>query len=324
MHAEAVGLTKYLLIDNVNPSGTVSLPGLTIIDQTPFCSSCMIDTTGTTRTVTFDGCRLDFGDPQNTVPVFGTTAGAATKLLASGEIKWLSSKNLDFSNGIFNGVVECKDSTAITTHVLSMYDELRRPDGVNATGYRHKNFLLTDGSYTFPPGLARPGFVSGRYYGGLRTNSMATFALSANILYCGAPIYIGKRQAFTAIGIYITAGTAGNIRFGLYKADGTGGQPGTLLLDAGAMAQSIAAQNDIAIAQTLEQGWYWPALVIDVACTVNAIGSGDVSGFFSGYTDGNIESSRLTVAHTYGALPTPFGTVSYSTASSQPNILLKV
>jgi hypothetical protein len=262
--------------------------------------------------------------------IFNTTAntmaGSATKILASGRIIWPSSKTLDISNGTFDGIIETKDATTITATALSSFIESRRPNGVADTGFNHRNLLLSDGAYTFAPGLARPGFASGRYYGGLKTNSLATFALSANVLYCSAqPLYIGKRQAFTGIGIWPTvAGRTVNARFGIYKADGTGRIPSTLVLNAGAMVLTAAAQIDVATTQTLEQGWYWLAMVVDAACTVNAIGSSDASGFFTGWGSGNVESPRITKSHTYGALPSPFGAVTYTDTSSAPHLLLKV
>lgn len=128
IHIEASTVTKLLVVDNVNPAANIVFSGFKYVDHQPFATSCLIDTTGTTRTVLFDCFELDIGDPFNTIPVFGSTAVDAFKLLVSGTIKWASAKVLNLANCYFNGIIYCRSNTTFT-HTLGTYQIIRRPDG---------------------------------------------------------------------------------------------------------------------------------------------------------------------------------------------------
>lgn len=181
------------------------------------------------------------------------------------------------------------------------------------------NSNSTNGIDYFPAGPANNGYISGRYYGPFKAAAFsAASSFAPNVLYT-APMYISKRQAFTAIGLYIATGT--NVRFGIFGS--VNGQPVSLALDAGAKVISAGAQNDVAISITFDPGWVFPACVFDATATANAIASVGPQSHVLGYTDGNTESGRIQVAHTYGALPSPFGTPVYS-ATAMPFLLLKV
>lgn len=144
LHAETTAHTKYLTIDNVNPSSDFTIRGLTIRDHNPQSSVCMIDLTGTTRVVRLDDCDLDFGAPQSAVPVFGTTGGAS-KLLASGKINWSSPLNLDISGGYFNGEVHTENGTVIA-HTLGSYEVMRRPTAAAQRVRQVKGILQVAGT----------------------------------------------------------------------------------------------------------------------------------------------------------------------------------
>lgn len=145
MHVETTGSTKYLLIDNVNPSSSVNLFGLQIRDHNPQCSVCMIDVTGATRSVLLYGCDLDFGDPSNTVPVFGSTAADASKILFDGIIKWPSSKTISIANGYVNGTIETQSGTTVT-NTVGTYNILRSPSSAGVRVQQLKGILQVAGT----------------------------------------------------------------------------------------------------------------------------------------------------------------------------------
>lgn len=133
MHAEASTVGRYLVVDNVNPTGAVTFSGLKIVDHQPFVTDCLIDFTGATQNVLFDCLELDIGEPQNTVPIFGDGAGVGViKALCEGTIKWASSKTLNLANCAFNGLIFTKDTNSIT-HTVGAYSIIRRA----ATGARY-------------------------------------------------------------------------------------------------------------------------------------------------------------------------------------------
>lgn len=138
MHVEASTVARYLVVDNVNPTGSITFSGLKMTDHQPFTTDCLIDLTGATQNVLFDCMELDIGDPFNSIPIFGDGAGAGViKALCEGSIKWASSKTLDLSNCAFNGLIFTKDTNAIT-HTFGAYSIIRRA----ATGAR---FIETKG-----------------------------------------------------------------------------------------------------------------------------------------------------------------------------------
>lgn len=164
----------------------------------------------------------------------------------------------------------------------------------------------------------RNAYTSGRYYGPFTVGGYTAKPINANILYA-VRIPIFKRQAFTAIGAWFTAGASNAVRFGLFSD--SSGLPGALLLDAGAMTIVNAAQNDVAITQTLDADYIWAALVTNASATVNAASN---SGFEYGASNCNGASPWITGSHTYGALPGTFPTPSYTDGNTSPFIALKV
>ena len=149
--------------------------------------------------------------------------------------------------------------------------------------------------------------ASGRLYATpLAAGTATTVAMAANKLY-SVPFLVWKPTTYTVIGLEMTSATAGNFRLGIYN-DGGSDAPGTLKLDAGAVALGSAAGfKSIAISQLLNPGWYHLAVVSDAAPTVRASTAANCLQW-RGFTSGTDVTTKLiySVAFTYAALPDPF------------------
>lgn len=122
---------------------------------------------------------------------------------------------------------------------------------------------VTEGWYSLPTQLQH---WSTRYYSGPTLSySTSTAAIVANQLY-GLPFVVPKHGTYDRIAIHVTVGVAGNCRIGIYKDNN--GYPGALILDSGLLAVGVAGAVEGVIAQVLPAGWYWLALVCEVAPTV--------------------------------------------------------
>ncbi len=160
--------------------------------------------------------------------------------------------------------------------------------------------------------LGRGGHRSGRFYGVTTVRENSTKALSANTLYL-VPLLIPQRQAYNAIGVYPTVAVGVNARMGIYSD--TGGYSGSLLLDAGAMALTASAQNNVSFTRTIEAGAYFAAIVTDAACTLTAPGA-SLHAYLHGLINLNSTAPLLSVSHTYGALPVSFSSPTITESST--------
>lgn len=69
------------------------------------------------------------------------------------------------------------------------------------------------------------------------------------------------------VGTAVVGGTTPTLRLGIYADDGTGGGPGTLVLDAGNVVITATGIQTITISQTLAAGRYWLAGAYTFAAT---------------------------------------------------------
>ncbi len=93
--------------------------------------------------------------------------------------------------------------------------------------------------------------------------STLSATLTANTLYC-VPFNITLSTTFSKIGMKIGTTAAKNIRLGIYDATGTGGYPGSLVLDAGTITANSLGEQTISISQLL-YGNYWMVFISDGA-----------------------------------------------------------
>jgi hypothetical protein len=138
--------------------------------------------------------------------------------------------------------------------------------------------------------------------------SVTATACSANTMYA-SPIYFGKAVTVLEIGIKVTTGAAGSIRFGIYSDDGTI-KPGALVSDCGTSACTNAGSKTVTglsvslLANTL----YWLVIVSDVAPSVQR--SNDSYSWFplgGSACDKADTRGAWQRAFNYAALPDPWG-----------------
>lgn len=201
--------------------------------------------------------------------------------------------------------------------------------GSNLTAARTITVTLPDAATALNlinPPRGMHGYITNRYYAGEFSTPQTTntLAISSNTLY--AMLFpVGMRTTFTRIAIDVTATAVGNARLGIYAADGTGGVPGTLVLDAGTVSvDTSTGVKQVTISQTLDPGFYWTTVVSDVTPTLRAILNTNGPYVASvGVAAPGTGDTQYSIAHTYGALPTPFGSGSWA-AANIPMVMLRV
>ena len=148
---------------------------------------------------------------------------------------------------------------------------------------------------------------TGQYFVPGHTSLDASKAISANTLYAHI-IFLPRPMTFDTIKIATASGSAGNLRMGIYNADGTNLYPGTLKLDIGTVDTTATEQDELVISGdvSLDAGLWWLAMVADATPTLRALGRGawaplgildsDIRYFYAGWTS----------SFSYAALPDPF------------------
>jgi hypothetical protein len=108
-----------------------------------------------------------------------------------------------------------------------------------------------------------------------------------------------------------TAQTSAQLRIGMYAPDADG-MPGALLVDSGILDASTTGTKTSAISGNLELKGpqaYWAAVVADVASVaLKGRGSGSSLPVYLTGPSGTQARNWVSVSHTFGALPDPFGT----------------
>lgn len=164
--------------------------------------------------------------------------------------------------------------------------------------------------------------VPGQYFQSTFSEQFSTAdaTLTADRLYC-MPFVVARAMTFDRIAIKVDTLAAGaGARLGIYNS-GADATPGTLLLDAGVVAVTSTGIKAITISQQLTKGLYWLACVSDGAPLVDR--------FYSEFSPYGLEetfsstATAIYVAHTYGALPDPFGTPT-KTTSPVPMVFLRL
>lgn len=152
-------------------------------------------------------------------------------------------------------------------------------------------------------GLVRP-YVSGKYYAANR-GVAGTTTITADFIRF-VPYIPHARATFDRLIIYTTATSSGAARVGIYDSDGTSSMPGTLILDAGAVATTAASgERSITISQSLAPGHlYWLAVNVNVSTVMAHTQRGAYSepawGDEAAVSGPNWSATQ---ALTYGAMP---------------------
>jgi hypothetical protein len=156
-------------------------------------------------------------------------------------------------------------------------------------------------------------------YSSLYTQSVTTTALTSTgglspNLQWGVPFIVTRNCVIDRFGLEITAGgTAGSLsRLGIYLDNGNL-SPGTLLLDAGTIANDSATLQLITVNQALPAGMYWLSFVMNSAAspTFRTISAGTYAPVLGvPTTAGAAHRGIIAPAFTFAALPSTFTTFS--------------
>jgi hypothetical protein len=132
------------------------------------------------------------------------------------------------------------------------------------------------------------------------------------------PFVVPKTITIDRIAVNVTTLVAsGLIRLGIYN--NANGEPGTLLLDAGAVDSSTTGVKTITISQQLVGGYlYWLVMLPNNATNVvrAAAVAGMVDVLGSGSTLPTAAVTYLYIAQAYGVLPASFGMPTDGTGTS--------
>lgn len=166
-----------------------------------------------------------------------------------------------------------------------------------------------------------PGFVSGGFYHAVPgiLPSTTTITVTANILYA-QPLILHRAARVNGITCNVTTGAVGAARFGIYRSSGV--VPSTLVAETAELASTNAIATNhqtFASPPTLAAGLYWLAMVASATPSLTRFGGspnawGGYAFWISGTTAAALYSTAsgrtggYHVAHTYGALPSTFGT----------------
>lgn len=167
-----------------------------------------------------------------------------------------------------------------------------------------------------PASPSHPGYAANLYYPSIFPQyNVGGAAVTDDVLYL-TPFLVGVTTTFTRIGLEVTSLSAGAARLGIYNF--TDGLPGTLVLDAGTINTGSAAVLEVTISQELFPGWYFLAVVFNATPSVRFGPAPTTFAVMAGWgfngAPGNV-GEFINKVFTYAALPTPFGTPTYTTLS---------
>ncbi len=252
----------------------------------------------------FDTCALNHAQTltrsgSDTITVSGSAGTtysltACVKLVSDGASNWNvlfipssgsgpggSSGQVQTNNGSggFNGITNAALTALVNAATASLSGAL--PAWPNNT----TTFFRGDGSYaalpattvngqtctpgsscTVPAGSVA-GYISGNWYPSLGIgNPPAGSALVASTVYCHP--YVVGAQGFTVRGLGVDAsvGVSGNLSLALYKSDGAGGRPSTLIDTTGDIPTTAATgaySANLGATHALTAGVYWVCSTVD-------------------------------------------------------------
>ncbi len=150
--------------------------------------------------------------------------------------------------------------------------------------------------------------VSGRYITGLDGGSSSEFTNGTIGRLWASPLPVSRALTIDRLAVDVTTLQAASLnRLGLY-ASTADGLPGALLVDGGTVDTSTTGLKEVTVDVAVNPGLYWGAWEYDVA-SVGLRGRPENGSMSLGHpTPGNQPYGILFVAHTFGALPDPFGT----------------
>lgn len=149
------------------------------------------------------------------------------------------------------------------------------------------------------------GYTAGQYASASLTGAnMSTVSFGGNqILF--VPFRPVATTTFDRMRIYTSQVGSGEIRMGIYNANGTNGGPGTVLLDGGTVATTgTAGDRDLTISQSLTGGtWYWLAVNCNNTHTISIYSAANLRGWLATSPAAGTHNVSFFASATYGALP---------------------
>lgn len=146
--------------------------------------------------------------------------------------------------------------------------------------------------------------------------------LAANTLYA-LPLDLGANFRINRAGIRVTSGSAGYLRYGIYKD--TDGLPSRLLIDFGEFDVTASGRYKWSDSHKLREGRKWLAVLTDATPTVLCINPNyiiPVLGFSSGLDP--TPRYGFQASYTYGPLPADFpATPDFIEAAPLPAVFLR-
>lgn len=155
------------------------------------------------------------------------------------------------------------------------------------------------------PANFHPGYVTGRFYTRPFANGLSVAGISTGTMYA-MPFYVAATTTFTKLMVAVTTAVAAStIRVGIYN--NSGGQPSSLVLDAGTISAAATGDISATISQALNPGWYWLVMTPSVnGISVRVSTAGTDQTWMFGTTTSNGNQTGFQVTFTFGALPGTF------------------
>ncbi len=157
------------------------------------------------------------------------------------------------------------------------------------------------------PDIRYPAIRIGNYWFPMGNTQESSAAMAANTI-SGSIIPVYRKMTFDRIAINVTGAVAASCRLGIYAVDQTLIYPTSLILDAGVVDVSGTGLKAITIAQQLDKGLYFVALVGDGTPTLSRASYNNIFSPALGASPGDVRYnfSGFYKAQAYGALPNPF------------------
>jgi hypothetical protein len=192
-----------------------------------------------------------------------------------------------------------------------------------------------DTPYRFDPSLLgglplQLPIQNGRYYRAVNadesTSAVTTDTFDGQIV--ATPFIASQSKTWTKIGMTCATDAAGiHARVGIYSSDPSTGLPDALIIDAGELDFSSTGDKEITISQELDGNTlYWLACVMEASavaeCSSMDFGPNNLF-FYGGDEAAGSYPTEVVATQAYGALPSSFGTASFSSSGDAPLIWLR-
>jgi hypothetical protein len=157
------------------------------------------------------------------------------------------------------------------------------------------------------PDIKYPAIRIGNYWFPLGNTQESSAAMAANTI-SGSIIPVYRKMTFDRIAINVAGAVASSVRLGIYNVDQTLIYPTSLILDAGVVDVSGTGLKAITIAQQLDKGLYFVAMVGDGTPTLYRASYNNIFSTALGSASGEIRYNcdGFYKSQAYGALPDPF------------------